>query len=1130
MNLTLFILFLLFFLPVKVGAVSSCSDEVASLVSAEGRVETLPNGETAWQPTKPGDLYCPEDQVQTFANSRGVLLLKNKMTLRLDQKTIVRFEKADRPSLLEMIMGRGFFFDRFPKSLGISTPFVNANIDGTEFVVEVDLERQTTIITVLEGQVTAMNDAGSVITKNAVAVTKAGGAPMLLPLVHPKDAVAWALYYPPVLSLGELQVDIENQSETSWPMRMRRSIFYGQSGDLTRAFSEIEGVGGDVRFYAYRASLLLSVGRVQEAVADIDRALKLAPKDSLALSLQSILAVAQDKKDEALRLAYRAILSAPNLASPRIALSYAHQAHFNLSAAVESLQAATRLDPESALAWARLAELSMSVGDMDSALSAARRAVAINPNESRGETILGFAYLTQIRIDEAKQAFEKAIHSGQSDPLPRLGLGLAMIRQGDLEGGRQQIEIAVGLDPNNPLIRSYLGKAYYEEGRNEKAANQLEMAKQFDPNDPTPFLYDAIRKQTENRPVEALRDLQTSIQLNDNRAVYRSRLLLDEDLAARGVSLARIYNDLGFQQLALSEGWKSLQADPTNYSAHRFLADSYAALPRHEIARVSALLQSQLLQPLNLTPIQSELAETSLGILEGAGPSESAFNEFTPMFIRNRTAFQANMIGGSNHTFGDSLVAAGLHDRVSYSLGQFHYETDGFRPNNDLTQDIYNLFGQAALSVRSNLQFEWRKKEQASGDIRLQFDPYNFSADLRRSRNEDTARLGYYFSQSANSDGIISVIYRETVFAQTNQSALPSEGKFAKITSTSAWKNGSEGYNADVQYHTREAQYDYVIGGGYYGSVATDSFSRQHTADSEIFRSYTENNKEDRSHSSLYAYSTWSRNSSLIPTLGVSTDFYRSTTFDKDQFNPKFGVTWYLSPATTLRLAGIRTFKRSLVSNQALEPTLVAGFNQFFDDPFGSDAKRYGLGLDHKASQNLFSGIEFSSREVNVPTRVVEDIRLEQQKEQLHKAYLYWTPLVALAFGAEYQFERFNHEDRLIGINGPSELKTQYVPLTVAYFLPVGLSMKLRAGYNEQEVRLAGVGNLSQNDKDRFWLVDTQLEYRFPKQRGMLTILVNNLFNETFKFYEGGLQTSLIRAPTIQPEQTIFLRLTFLLS
>jgi hypothetical protein len=172
-----------------------------------------------------------------------------------------------------------------------------------------------------------------------------------------------------------------------------------------------------------------------------------------------------------------------------------------------------------------------------------------------------------------------------------------------------------------------------------------------------------------------LEDLQKSIELNDNRAVYRSRLMLDEDLAARSAGLARIYNDLGFQQLALVEGWNSVNADPANYSAHRFLADSYAALPRHEIARVSELLQAQLLQPINITPVQPQMAESNLFIQEGAGPADPSFNEFNPLFLRNRLALQASGVAGGKNTLGDEITQSGVWGRYSYSIGQFHYES-----------------------------------------------------------------------------------------------------------------------------------------------------------------------------------------------------------------------------------------------------------------------------------------------------------------------------------------------------------------------------------------------------------------------------------------------------------------------
>ena len=195
--------------------------------------------------------------------------------------------------------------------------------------------------------------------------------------------------------------------------------------------------------------------------------------------------------------------------------------------------------------------------------------------------------------------------------------------------------------------------------------------------------------------------MQKAIELNDNRAVYRSRLLLDEDLAARSASLGCIYNDLSFQEQALRQGWKSLEADPANYSAHRLLADMYASRPRHEIARVSELLQSQLLQPLNVTPVQPQLAESNLLILEGAGPGSLGFNEFNPLFMRDRDTVQASAVLGENKTVGGDATVAGFHQWFSYSVGAFRYETDGFRENNDLTQDIYNVLRAGGVDAKA---------------------------------------------------------------------------------------------------------------------------------------------------------------------------------------------------------------------------------------------------------------------------------------------------------------------------------------------------------------------------------------------------------------------------------------------
>jgi hypothetical protein len=91
-----------------------------------------------------------------------------------------------------------------------------------------------------------------------------------------------------------------------------------------------------------------------------------------------------------------------------------------------------------------------------------------------------------------------------------------------------------------------------------------------------------------------------------------------------------------------------------------------------------------------------------------------------------------------------------------------------------------------------------------------------------------------------------------------------------------------------------------------------------------------------------------------------------------------------------------RTLKRRLIASQTIEPTQVAGFNQFFDDPEGTDAWRYGVGIDQRFGPQLYAGSEFSKRQLLVPSEVRLQgvtIRLDEEEEQLLRFYAYWTPL-----------------------------------------------------------------------------------------------------------------------------------------
>ena len=164
------------------------------------------------------------------------------------------------------------------------------------------------------------------------------------------------------------------------------------------------------------------------------------------------------------------------------------------------------------------------------------------------------------------------------------------------------------------------------------------------------------------------------------------------DRATRGANLAQIYQDLGFDQLGLNQGYDFLSLDPGNSSAHRFLSDAYIGVPRREIARVSELLQAQLLQDININPVQPSLAETNLSLITRGGPFKPGYNEYTPLFERNDIQFQASGLAGNEDTLGFEGIASALYDRYSISAGAFGYETDGWRPNDRIQHEYSGFF------------------------------------------------------------------------------------------------------------------------------------------------------------------------------------------------------------------------------------------------------------------------------------------------------------------------------------------------------------------------------------------------------------------------------------------------------
>jgi len=406
-----------------------------------------------------------------------------------------------------------------------------------------------------------------------------------------------------------------------------------------------------------------------------------------------------------------------------------------------------------------------------------------------------------------------------------------------------------------------------------------------------------------------------------------------------------------------------------------------------------------------------------------------------------------------------------------------------------------------ALATNVSIQAEYRHNETRNGDVDLRFDPNNFSPTLRNEQETEAYRLGFHYAISPRSDIIASALYQDADQVLDDPPSL--------ITI----KSEAKAYGAEAQHLFHTEQLSIIVGVG--------KFKGKYTAEGTLF-GFPFTDDFDVRHTNFYVYSPIILPFNATLTIGGSGDFFEGPPRDQDQLNPKLGLTWNPTPATTIRLAGFRVLKRPLISQQTIEPTQVAGFQQFFDDPDGTDSKRYGIGIDHKVTSDLFGGVELSRRDVVVPGIAAtpgapSELDID---ERLKRAYVYWTPLTWLAAKAEYQLEWSDASD--ITLEPGARITTHRVPLGLNFFHPAGFFLKLKGTYvNQKGVFLDTSTFTFEPGDDQLWLVDTALGYRLPRRMGILTIEAKNLLDESFRFQDVAFSN-----PSIQPGRVIFARLT----
>jgi len=1107
------------------------------LLTKEGKVEVARAGQAAWNAGATNQTLANGDRVRTGSRSRATIRLSDASVLVVKELTTLEIRPPQTPganSGFDMKSGSSYFFNRErPGTVEFRTPLASGAIRGTEFHITV-AENGRTEIALFDGAVELTNDfGGTSLTSNEQAVVEPGQAPRKTAMLEASSIIQWVLYYPAVLDAEELGLtDGEKGALTD-------SLAAYRSGDLLAAqenYPANRTPGSDAE-KSYRAATLLSVGQVDEATALLQN-LSTPPAEALRQMIATV------KGQPASRG------TALTLAGEWMAESYALQAQSKLESALEAARQATVKSPNFGFAWARVAELEFSFGRAAAAQTALDKSLALAPRNAQAHAIRGFTHAAKGRTKAAEQSFESAIALDPGLANGWLGRGLIRIRQGRGVEGRQDLQVAAAREPRRSMLRSYLGKAWSQTRHTALAEKELALAKQFDPNDPTPWLYSAILNEQQNRVNEAVGDLEKSQELNDNRSVFRSRLLLDQDKAVRSANLARIYQDAGLTDWSVREAGRAVSYDYANFSAHQFLANSYEALRdprsfnlRYEAPAVSEYFIANLLSPVGATPLSQAVSQ----------------QEYTRLFDRDHIgmAGSAEYLGNKDWQLKGAIY--GRNGPVDYAVEGFRRRENGQRPNNDLESEGFAARFRGALTSKDTIYFEANRTELESGDVSQRYDQDGASRTLRvKEIQEPNVFLGYHREWSPGSHTLFLGARFDDDLRLTEpaypipffvRQATPEFIRVTTVFDNVRYRTEFVGYSAELQQIFTTPK-NTLIFGARYQDAESDTFN---SVFSPFQIAATNKNTTDLTRQSLYVYDQWTPWTPLQFTLGIAYDRLHypdnidtspitDTHSTVDRVSPKAGVIWTVDKDTHARAAYTRSLGGVFFDNSfRLEPTQVGGFNQAYRSIAseslvglvpGTRFETFSLGVDHKFKTRTYVNLDAEilqsegSRTVgalkqssfipvpDVPGSEQQDIEYQERSLTLSVNQLVGRDW---AFGARYRISYADLDtqfpsvsdavDRVFRVNQKSRGLLQQATFTGLYNLPCGFFAQGDAIWTGQENR----GDLSNLEDESLVQFNAYVGYRFARRHAEARIGVLNITGQDYKLHPVNLYSELPR-------------------
>jgi tetratricopeptide (TPR) repeat protein len=227
---------------------------------------------------------------------------------------------------------------------------------------------------------------------------------------------------------------------------------------------------------------LFNQGRLDEAIAEFEEAVRVDPKNANACVCIGFIDVFRGQLDQAVAQFQRALEIDPKNGDAHCYMGIALYQMGRLNDGVEQLHEALAIDPYDVSAHTNLGLALAQEGEAEQAMAQFQAALESDPNSVQAHYEFGNALARSGRQDEAAEQFKKALQIKPDHFEARTNLGVIFLHKGLFDQAIGQFKLAAQLRPDSADSHDNLGVALIQKGDVSGAIAQFEEALRLKPD------------------------------------------------------------------------------------------------------------------------------------------------------------------------------------------------------------------------------------------------------------------------------------------------------------------------------------------------------------------------------------------------------------------------------------------------------------------------------------------------------------------------------------------------------------------------------------------------------------------------------------------------------------------------